>query len=314
MSLLSLKFLTVISVFISSFVGVAGIRKLALKRMILDIPNERSSHETPTPRGGGAAIMITAIVFTGAVYFVLPITVFGSDLFVPAQQDLMRTWLLVLGLGGAAVGLIGWFDDCYGLPVILRFGVHFLAAAWAVYLLAPWEASIVLKGFLLVWVAWTINYFNFMDGIDGLAATEAVMVGMGGAAIAAKHGQITLELVSMIVALSSLGFLVWNWPPAKIFMGDVGSGFLGYTFGCLSISAGWGFDGGFGTWTILLLLFLLDATITLLRRIVNGEKFWKSHRTHFYQKAVQSGYSHRQVVLFFILGFGVLFPISYFLK
>jgi Fuc2NAc and GlcNAc transferase len=212
----------------------------------------------------------------------------------------------VIGLGGTFITLIGWLDDCYSLSSGFRFASHFLAALWAVYWLSTPDSPIIWNGIWVVGIAWAINFYNFMDGSDGLAGSEAVIVGFAGSYIAARCGFPAEALIAVSVAGASLGFLCWNFPPAKIFLGDSGSGFLGYVFGCLSASAGWSFHGGFGTWAILLFLFWFDATFTLFRRIINRERFWEAHRSHIYQRAIQAGYTHRQVLFGFLLGNAVL--------
>ena len=147
-------------------------------------------------------------------------------------------------------------------------------------------------------VAWSINFYNFMDGIDGLAGTEAVMAGFAGVGLAWHFGS-GFILLPLLLASSALGFLWWNWPPARIFFGDVGSCFFGYAFGCLTIAGSWGIHGGVAMWVILLGMFWLDATLTVLQRMAKRERFWEAHRTHFYQRAVQADWSHRAVVLLF---------------
>ncbi len=203
--------------------------------------------------------------------------------------------------------MAGWLDDCYKLSAKLRLLIHFVASALAAYLLIPAGTSIFFIFFAILWVSWAVNFFNFMDGIDGLAASEAVLVGIGGACISMKFGLNTPVAISLLISSGSLGFLFWNWPPAKIFMGDAGSGFLGYVFGCLSIASGWGFKGSFGTWLILLGLFFFDSTFTLLRRINKNEKFWEPHKSHLYQRALLSGFSHKQIVCVFVFGNFLLF-------
>jgi Fuc2NAc and GlcNAc transferase len=143
-------------------------------------------------------------------------------------------------------------------------------------------------------IVWLTNLYNFMDGIDGIAAVEAITVGLAGALLLAGR-EPSLALVALVVAGAAGGFLVWNWPPAKLFMGDVGSGFLGYIFGGLALAS-----ENVGAlpallWLVLLGPFFVDTTLTLLRRIARGERWWAAHRTHAYQRAVQAGWSHRRV-------------------
>lgn len=267
-------------------VGVGLMRRFALSRAIMDVPNERSSHVVPTPRGGGLAVV--------------GVTVFGLFLTRGMFPEQDRLGLVVM-TGGSLVALLGWLDDCYKVSAGKRFAGYFLLSVYAVSQLVPSDSSLVEKSLLALTVAWSINLYNFMDGIDGLAGTEAAMVGFAGAGLATYYGAGPVVL-PFLLASGALGFLWWNWPPAKIFMGDVCSGFFGYSFGCLTIASGWGLRGGAAMWMLLLGLFWGDASITLLRRIYRGEKFWRAHKTHFYQQAVQAGWSHQAVVGLFILG------------
>jgi len=221
-------------------------------------------------------------------------------------------WVMPICGGGAFLAFLGWLDDCYSLRSSVRFAAHFLAAGWAVYWLMPPDSPLYLKTVATIGIVWAVNFFNFMDGIDGLAGLEAVSVATAGWYICTSHRLFEPQLVSLIIASSALGFLFWNWPPAKIFMGDSGSGFLGYGFGCLSIGSGWGWKGGFGTWAILLFLFWFDASFTLFRRILNRERFWEAHRSHLFQKYVQSGYSHLTVDLIFLDGNTLLALVAIF--
>jgi Fuc2NAc and GlcNAc transferase len=143
-------------------------------------------------------------------------------------------------------------------------------------------------------IVWLTNLYNFMDGIDGIAAAEAVVVGMGGALLVAGRSP-PLALVSVVVAAAAAGFLVWNWPPARLFMGDVGSGFLGFVFGGLALGSERAHALPAVLWLVLLGPFFLDATVTLVRRVARGERWYAAHRSHAYQRAVQGGWSHGRV-------------------
>ncbi|HHY35475.1 MAG TPA: glycosyltransferase family 4 protein [Firmicutes bacterium] len=268
------------------------VQHYALKRGILDIPNERSSHTVPTPRGGGLAIVITffASVFAMAFLRVVP----------------SRLVLAILG-GGLLVSGIGWLDDRRSLSPLVRAAVHLLASAWTVYWLGGLPSlnlgfcriSIPFFGTCLAMVGmvWSINLYNFMDGIDGLAGSEAVSVGIVGGALAALCGALDVALLSWVLAAACAGFLMWNWPPAKIFMGDVGSGFLGFIFATLALATENAAAVPLFAWVLLLGVFVVDATATLVRRVVRGERWYEAHRSHAYQLAVRAGYTHKQVVL-----------------
>lgn len=252
---------------------------------ILDRPNERSSHTAPTPRGGGWGVMLTLVPAWIVVALVL--------------GDVGRVWPVLIG----AVGLvaISWVDDRRGLGPGPRFATQIAAVILGLLALpagAPvlplplplWlDRTIVALGWL-----WTVNLFNFMDGIDGLAGTETAGVGVALALLALAGGlDPAAGLYAAAAAGAAGGFLRWNLPPAKLFMGDVGSVPLGYTLGwlCLTTAA----NGQRIAAILPPLYFVADATITLLRRAARGERVWEAHREHFYQRAVRAGGSHGAV-------------------
>lgn len=289
--LMEIPFLMVVVCMITtilSSIGCGYMRYYSIKKAkFIDVPNERSSHEVPMPRAGGAPMAlfaILAIVFLGLV----------RPHLIPLN------WVLAIGVGGGLIAWIGWLDDKSSLAASTRFVFHIIAAIWAVYQLYPAETPFVFKFAAGFWVAWSINFYNFMDGLDGLAGSEAVIIALGAGYIAGRLGLLAPLTVAWVIAAAALGFLFWNWPPAKIFMGDAGSGFLGYAFGCLAIGSGTGWHGGFYTFLLLLALFWFDATFTLLKRIIRREKFWEPHRQHLYQLAAQKGYSHHEITLFFV--------------
>jgi UDP-N-acetylmuramyl pentapeptide phosphotransferase/UDP-N-acetylglucosamine-1-phosphate transferase len=260
----------------------------ALRRAaVLDRPNERSSHAAATPRGGGIAV-IAAIL---AAWLALVLT--G-----------VAPWRLLLVLFGAVLlAGISWLDDLRGLPASVRLLAQFVAVAAGIAVLAPAAQAVpnasltflTAVGAALLWV-WFINLFNFMDGIDGIAGSEAAAIGAGlllFGAFGAGQGWAGAPLAAAVAA-AALGFLVWNWAPARIFLGDVGSVPLGYLLGFLLLWA-----AARGSWRIALILplyFLADATITLMRRLARRERVWLPHRQHFYQRAVQRGLGHAAVV------------------
>jgi Fuc2NAc and GlcNAc transferase len=253
-------------------------RRYALRSALLDLPNERSLHRTPTPRGGGVAVALVTLAGLAAAALLSKI---------PAPV----AW--ALGVGGALVAGVGWLDDRRGVSARVRATVHAAAACWAAY----WIWGEITPGALagVVCIMWAINLYNFMDGIDGLAATEASSVGMIAGALFLIAARADLAIVAFIVAAAAMGFLGWNWPPARIFLGDVGSGFLGFTFGALSLIAG--LSGALPIALCLLLagVFAFDATVTLLRRAARGERWYQAHRSHAYQRLVQAGSTHAAV-------------------
>lgn len=277
---------------LASWLGTWLLRTYALRRSILDIPNQRSSHSTPTPRGGGMAIALSFLL-------VLPLLVLCGWL----EQRLA----MVLLVGGGAVALVGFLDDHRHVPARWRLLAHLLSAAWALYWLGGLPElqlgdSAYNIGWLgvpigILYLVWLLNLYNFMDGIDGIAAVEAIIVCLGAAAIAVLVDNWQLALLPVLLATAIAGFLYWNFPPAKIFMGDVGSGFLGFILGVLSLSMAWAHPKLLFSWLILLGVFMVDASWTLLRRLLRGEKIYEAHRSHAYQHASRIAGRHLPVTL-----------------
>jgi Fuc2NAc and GlcNAc transferase len=208
-------------------------------------------------------------------------------------------------LGGVVIAVVGWLDDRRGLKARTRAAAHFLAGAWAVAWLGgvpsvtfgPVVIQLGMFGNVLavIGTVWFINLFNFMDGIDGIAAGEAAVVGLFAALYASLTGAASVGLVFALIAGCCCGFLVWNWQPARVFMGDVASGFLGYCLAVLALAGER--TGGVPLlyWLLLVSPFAFDGTTTLVRRVVRGEPWYEAHRSHAYQRAVIAGFSHRQV-------------------
>lgn len=274
--------------------GLTGLlRRYAINRNVMDIPNERSSHTRPTPRGGGVAFVLVFIIFAAA-------NAFGSNNQTPAAL-----WGL-LG-AGLLVAITGFIDDHSPLPARLRLVGHFAGALcllWAFNGLPAinlFNTTINLGawGWLpgALYIVWLLNLYNFMDGIDGLAGAEAICVAGGGAMLYALLGHTEMLGLPLLLAFSVLGFLIWNYPPAKIFMGDAGSGFLGITLAGLSLQAGHVDPNLFYSWLILLGVFVVDATLTLMRRLVRQQKVYQAHRSHAYQYASRKYGSHTPVTL-----------------
>jgi UDP-N-acetylmuramyl pentapeptide phosphotransferase/UDP-N-acetylglucosamine-1-phosphate transferase len=262
------------------------VKKSLLRRNLLDTPNERSSHTTPVPRGGGWAILFTLI----------PTLVWMALI----KNESTESWLLA---GLAALAGVSWYDDKHGLSAKTRLYTHLFAALFGTLAL-PEHATLfnnTLPFFLdrtvmiLGW-AWFMNLYNFMDGIDGITGAETVAIATGTCTILSATG-ITDPFVStltLILTGSSLGFLAYNWHPAKIFLGDIGSVPLGYLTGfCLLFLVA---KGQLAPALILPLYYLADSGITITRRALRGEKIWQAHRQHFYQKAAQN-LGHDKTVL-----------------
>lgn len=271
--------------------GATGlVRRYALARAILDVPNHRSSHTIPTPRGGGAAIVLAFAVGLAALGF------FG-----------IATMSHIAGIGGGAIliALIGWVDDRRSVAARYRFLVQVGAAVWALWWIGGLpvvgigntKLHLGLAGSLLavIGTVWYTNLFNFMDGIDGIAGSQAATCGTVAAILLFLAGRLDLAAIALLVAAASIGFLIWNWSPARIFMGDVGSSMLGFVFATLAIGAENTGAVPLGVSLLLGAFFILDTTITLFRRVARGAKWYEAHRSHAYQRAVQSGFTHAQV-------------------
>lgn len=267
-------------------------RRYALARSLLDIPNGRSSHSLPTPRGGGVALVL-------AFLLALPWLAYRGGL-----DDAVMWAMLGSGSGVAVLGLL---DDHGHIPARWRLLGHFAAAGWALYWLGgmpPVEvmgASLDLgwlgHGLAVLGLVWLLNLYNFMDGIDGIASVEALAVCLGGALLYAVSGHGELLWVPLALACAVLGFLYWNVPPARIFMGDAGSGFLGMLLGVMLLQAAWVSADLFWAWLILLGVFVVDATLTLVRRLLGGAQVYEAHRSHAYQHAARRYGGHLPVTL-----------------
>jgi len=238
-----------------------ALRRYALRTQLLDLPNARSSHSRPTPRGGGLAIVVSfnlALLVSWWLGAVAPE-------FVAAAGIVALWWLggfPALPLPGLELGF-GWL----GIPL----GV--------------------------LCIVWLLNLYNFMDGIDGIAGVEAVTVAAGAALLLWVRGDAAMAGVLVLLAAAVLGFLAWNWPPARIFMGDVGSAYLGFVLGVMALATSAEGPLNLWVWLILLAVFITDATVTLLRRLLRGERWYEAHRTHAYQHAARRFGSHRKVTL-----------------
>jgi UDP-N-acetylmuramyl pentapeptide phosphotransferase/UDP-N-acetylglucosamine-1-phosphate transferase len=275
----------------ASWLATGGVLHILRRRGVLDIPNERSSHSAPTPRGGGIAVIGVLL----AVWLALWLAGEGA-----AAPD--NFWIVLIA--GGLLALISWFDDVRGgLPAALRFAAQAIAVGAGLFALPnsgsvfqgalPPALDLALSG--LIWL-WFLNLFNFMDGIDGIAGSQTASAGIGlfalGILFPAAAG---LGPYALVMAAVAIGFLPWNWQPARIFLGDVGSVPLGYVIGWLLLSL-----ASIGLWQAALLLvlyFTADATFTLLRRLARGERIWRAHHEHYYQFAVAAGRSHAHVVL-----------------
>jgi Fuc2NAc and GlcNAc transferase len=275
---------------VGTYLLTRSVRRYSLQRSILDVPNDRSLHEAPVARGGGVAVV--ACFQTAAVLLALT----GQ---IPGR------WAVALLGGGLLVALIGWLDDRSGVQARIRALVHFVAACWALWWLGGlpgiwlggWELRLPVIGNVLatIGVVWWINLYNFMDGIDGLAGGQAVTVAGSAGVLMLLTGNAADALPAFALAGAAAGFLVLNWYPARIFLGDVGSGFLGFAFATLAIATERAGALPLLVWVLLSGVFIVDSTVTLLRRVLRGERWHEAHRSHAYQRLVLSGRSHGRV-------------------
>lgn len=269
---------------IGSFALTYVIRKYAIKQKVLDIPNERSSHSIPTPRGGGLAIVIC---------WYIGITILFT-------QGLMDKALFKALLSGVILAVVGIIDDIISLKPSTRMLFQTLASALAIYFIGGFQVyyfenmpqflHLIISAFSVIGIIWFINLYNFLDGIDAYASLEAIFV-------AGALFYFTQSPIFVVLLVSTFGFLIWNWPKAKIFMGDVGSTQLGFILIVLGIYFHNEHTLNFTSWLVLTSLFWFDATFTLIRRIKNKEKISQAHKKHAYQRIVQCGFSHLKTSL-----------------
>lgn len=317
------------AIFLLTYLGVEAFRRWSLRREFFDVPNERSSHQTPTPRGGGLVLVVVCLVFytCAALFF---------------QGKVSWGYLS----GALLIALISWLDDLYTISFVWRFLLHASAAGLLIAELGFWN-EIYLPGFgtvasgaiglglTFLWIVWLTNAYNFMDGIDGIAGIQAVTAGIGWLIAGHFGGADIVSLYGGAIAFSALGFLIHNWQPAKIFMGDVGSAFLGFTFAALPLlakqetTAGRAFDnlenlGNVGNienigsiesaavypliGVLAVWLFVFDTLLTFTRRLLKKQKVWTAHREHLYQRMIIGGKTHQAVSTRYGLVSALFFP------
>lgn len=282
--------------FAATALGVYIFKRFAARtNILLDIPNERSSHTRPVIRGAGLAMVVSVLG--------LYMTVSGSGAKV------------VFIFVAATVALVGLIDDLVSLSLWPRLTVHFAAAILLVYWISPAESirvpftSIDLgpgpfqSAIFVLFIVWTTNAFNFMDGIDGLAGIQGLIAGGGWVFFGMFYGPVAIAPLGALVLGACLGFLIFNWPPASVFMGDVGSTFLGFTLASMFLLEPEGIRTSRSEYLLLsftfLWLFLFDTIYTRSKQILSLKPFWKPHRDHIYQQMVLHGSTHRYVSLLY---------------
>jgi len=277
----------------ASVAGVGMAIRLAQRVGMLDVPNERSSHSLPTPRMGGVPMVAAAAL------------AFGGWVFLAAGEANVQGELPYTFLFALAMFLLGFYDDLRDLSPLFRFLVQFVSALLLLIFLASLLPDVSLWKWVLpkwawvvpgaFWVVWMLNLYNFMDGIDGLAGGEAAVASSFFFLVFAYYGQSGWAVANLVVAAASMGFLVHNWPPARIFMGDAGSAFLGAFYGMQSVVAALSTPVPFPVLVLPFANFILDTTFTLFRRLIRREKWYQAHRSHFYQRMTDLGMTHGKV-------------------
>jgi UDP-N-acetylmuramyl pentapeptide phosphotransferase/UDP-N-acetylglucosamine-1-phosphate transferase len=258
----------------------------------MDIPNDRSSHSVPTPRGGGLAIVFVVIA--------------GFVLYLALWSHGPREPFIGYLAGAVLIAWVSWLDDRKPLATKWRFLVHCVAAALVLLTSGFWDTLIVSNTgrfsigwfglpLTFLWIVGLTNSYNFMDGIDGIAGGQAVVVGGGWALIGLLHHEEDIAILGLLILASSLGFLIHNWQPARIFMGDVGSTFLGFTSAALPVIA-YQRDPKLALAGVLMVWpFVFDTLYTVFRRLRKRENIFAAHRSHLYQRLVSTGVTHRVV-------------------
>lgn len=287
--------------FILSFLFTYFIKNYAIKKSLVAQINERSSHTTPTPHGGGIAIAITWFIGLFYLYFTSQI-----------ENNLFYALLI-----GFIISIVSFFDDIYELSPKLRLLVQATVAIGGLYSLDGFETltlgifdisnTILTNIFAFFMIIWFINLYNFLDGINGYAGSEAIFLALAGFVLFGGNH-------FLVLVMAVLGFLYWNWNKAKIFMGDVGSTLLGYNIAIFTIYYANQEPTNFWIWIILFGVYWFDATLTLIRRKLNKEKLSQAHKKHAYQRLNQSGWSHYKVTNWSIVINIILFAIAYFIS
>jgi UDP-N-acetylmuramyl pentapeptide phosphotransferase/UDP-N-acetylglucosamine-1-phosphate transferase len=289
-------FLIFTGIFIVSYLGVVFFLRWSFLQELLDFPNERSSHTDPTPRGGGLVIVIVSLV--------------SYSLYASIRGERFVWGYLI---GAILIAAISLRDDIRSVSFVWRFLVHSVAALLVIYDAGFWQSMYIpVAGITIdlgrfgavlafLWMVWLTNAYNFMDGIDGISGVQALTAGFGWLLLGYLIGFPILCFYGGVLAFSSLGFLLHNWNPARIFLGDVGSAFLGFSFAAMPFLAGVEHSGKAAPLPVIALFlvwfFVFDTVLTFFSRLVRGHKVWTPHREHLYQRLIISGISHGTVTL-----------------
>lgn len=291
-----------IAIFVANYFFTGWFIRYAKVKRITDYPTDRSSHNVPTPRGGGVGFVAMVTISTFTYMFLM-----GVGNYIE---------LLILITASAIVAILGWFDDKNDLSKRVRFSIQLLSALLVLifihnfdelYLLFGTEISLGYFGGLLglIWITGNTNIYNFMDGIDGIASVQALAAAFGWAVFALFWNEPTLMAFNVFIFCAIGAFLIFNWAPAKIFMGDVGSVYLGFIFGAMPFFAAYLVEPlsiGMSIWIggLLLWPFLFDGAFTIFRRLYRKENIFEAHRSHLYQQMNIAGWSHPAISITYL--------------
>jgi len=293
--------------FVLSFLGVYFLKKSALRLKIVAIPNERSLHNKVTPRGGGIIIAIVFLAFLLVFYI--------------TRQIMVAEFLVLFG-GGLIMAVTGFLDDILELKASIRFIIQFFAVGWGLYWIGGIPSTVfferlpvlyaIANAVAVVALVWFINSFNFIDGIDGLATSGATFFSLSIGGYFLWQGIEPYGSLLIVLAACSLAFLCFNWPPAKMFLGDAGSNFFGYLFGAMILITVKNGNLSIWTWLIILAYLITDTTTTTFLRLCLVKGWYHTHRSHAYQNLARVLDNHKFVTLLvLIINIFYLLPLAY---
>ena len=301
-------FILSIAFILASVITTSVIRYFSIKNNFLDIPNDRSSHLAPIPKGGGISIIGT-LIFTIVILFY--------------YKMVASEFVISMTIGLVIVSVVALVDDYKNLSPMIRVIIYIISAAFSLFMIGGLDSvsinnhsyNLSYIGYFLgvLFLVWLTNLYNFMDGTDGFAAIQTISVSIFCFFLFYLSNNVPFFIILLCLTSTTIGFLYWNWSPAKIFMGDVGSCGIGFFFGLFSIYTERAEIISITVWLIILSPFIGDATLTLLKRIINNEKWYEAHNSHAYQILHQSGLSHSRLALnLLFINICLIWPLGYF--
>ncbi|MCZ6804999.1 MAG: glycosyltransferase family 4 protein [Proteobacteria bacterium] len=274
-------------VFFFSFILTRFLIQFAKKKNIIDVPNDRSSHDKPTPRGGGLSISLSILIYLIVIIII--------------KEGLTTQNYSLLGIGAVIISIIGILDDVKNLSATIRAFLYLSTSSIFILLITKFTyisfQEIVFISVAILGITGLTNLYNFMDGADGIAGIQAIIAALPAGILFYVLNEYEFALLCFTLVASTTGFLIWNWPPARIFMGDVGSCALGFIFGGLIFITYLQKSISINIWLVLLSFFIVDATLTLIKRVINRERWYQAHRSHAFQRYLQMGHSHTQLAI-----------------